>query len=274
MNLITRCLLTLFCASQAFAQWTETNGISYYPDSSLSNDYQRVRCKLDLRYPTKKAGFPTVVWFHGGGLSGGNKHWISFEDNGVAVATVNYRLHPRASHPAYLQDAAAAVAWVFQHIETFGGDPEKIFVAGHSAGGYLSAMISMDPRWLAPHGIPIQRIAGVIPVSGQVTTHFLVKKLRGDKGPQYRPLIDTFAPLYYASKDVPPICLILGDRKIEFPCRVEENELLAISLKRLGHPHVEFYEMGGLDHGTVVKGGMILLKQFVHRVLKRKTATK
>lgn len=245
--------------------------ISYYPEASITNEYQRSRCKLDIRYPEKK-GFATIVWFHGGGLSGGNKHWISLGDNSVAQVRVNYRLHPKGKHPDYLYDAGAAVAWTMKNIARYGGDPEKIFVSGHSAGGYLSAMIGMDPRWLACYGESNKKLAGIAPISGQMTTHFLVKKLRGDKGPQYRPLIDEYAPLYYAAKDVPPICLIMGDRRIEWPCRVEENELLAVSLRRLGHPHVEFYEMGGLNHGTIGEGGMILLRNFVRKYSAPKKA--
>ena len=137
---------------------------------------------------------------------------------------------------------------------------QQSFCPGHSAGGYLSAMIGMDARWLRPHGFSNLQLAGIAPISGQVTTHFHVKKLLGDSGPELRPLIDEFAPLYHSAGNLPPICLILGDRALEYKNRVEENALLAVSLKNLGHPHVEFYEMGGLDHGTVGEGGLIPLR--------------
>lgn len=128
-------------------------------------------------------------------------------------------------------------------------------------------MIGMDPRWLAAQGVSNLQLAGLVPISGQMTTHFHVKKLLGDTGPQYRPLIDGYAPMYYCSSNLPPICLILGDRNIEFKSRVEENEFMAISLKNCGHPHVEFYEMGGLDHGTVGEGGMVVMRKFIDSVL-------
>lgn len=149
-----------------------------------------------------------------------------------------------------------------------GGDSNKVFVAGHSAGGYLSAMIGMDPRWLDARGINHKTLAGIIPVSGQVTTHFHVKKLRGDTGPEFRPFIDEFAPLYHSASNLPPICLILGDRRLEYKNRVEENALLDASLRNLGHPHVEFYEMGGLTHGTVGRGGLIPLENFVKKLAR------
>jgi len=178
---------------------------------------------------------------------------------------VGYRLSPKVKHPGYLEDAAAATAWVLSNIAQYGGDSNKVFVSGHSAGGYLSAMIGMDARWLKPHGFSNLRLAGIAPISGQVTTHFHVKKLLGDSGPELRPLIDEFAPLYHSAGNLPPICLILGDRALEYKNRVEENALLAVSLKNLGHPHVEFYEMGGLDHGTVGEGGLIPLRNFIRR---------
>lgn len=259
-------------AAQAPVHCGQITNVAYYAPAELqqADEYQKTQCRLDLRYPTNRPGFATVVWFHGGGLTGGKRHFIELKRPEVAIAAVGYRLSPKVEHPGYLEDAAAATAWVIKNIAQYGGDSNKVFVAGHSAGGYLSAMIGMDPRWLAVRGVSNLQLAGLIPVSGQVTTHFHVKKLRGDTGPEYRPIIDEFAPLYHSASNLPPVCLILGDRNIEYKNRVEENALLAVSLKNLGHPHVEFYEMGGLNHGTVGEGGMILLRNFVERFSKAK----
>jgi len=244
--------------------------LSYLVEEALgaADDYRREQCRLDLRYPTNRTGFATLVWFHGGGLTGGKRHFVDLKNRDIAVAAVGYRLSPRAELPAFLEDAAAATAWVLRNIGRYGGDSNKVFVAGHSAGGYLTAMIGMDPRWLAAQGVSNLQIAGLIPVSAQVTTHFHVKKLLGDTGQQYRPLIDEYAPLYHCASNLPPICLITGDRAIEFKCRVEENELLAASLRALGHTKTEFHEMGGLDHGTVGEGGLIVLNAFINARLR------
>ncbi|MDD4870231.1 MAG: alpha/beta hydrolase [Kiritimatiellae bacterium] len=244
--------------------------ISYYDENDLASadDYQKEQCRLDLCYPTNKTGFATVVWFHGGGLTKGRRHFPALKAPEIAIAAVGYRLSPKGKLPSFIEDAAAATAWVIRNIGQYGGDSNKVFISGHSAGGYLTAMIGMDPKWLAACGISNQQLAGLIPVSAQVTTHFHVKKLRGDKGPEYRPIIDEYAPLYHSASNLPPICLILGDRKIEYKNRVEENELLAASLRNLGHPCVEFYEMGGLDHGTVGEGGMVVMRQFIRKILK------
>lgn len=257
-----------FVAGAATVQKTTSTvtNIAYYTENS-GDEYKDSQCRLDLRIPEGKTGFPTVIWLHGGGLTGGKRGFVGLGDE-IGVVAVGYRLSPKAEHPAYLEDAAAATAWVLGNIAAYGGDTNKVFLAGHSAGGYLAAMAGMDPRWLGAHGITNNLLAGIIPVSGQVTTHFHVKKLLGDTGPASRPLVDNLAPFYYCSKDLPPICLILGDRRIEYPCRVEENEFFAATLRAAGHGGVEFYEMGGLDHVTVVQGGAVVMRRFVQRICK------
>ncbi|WP_269525280.1 alpha/beta hydrolase [Coraliomargarita parva] len=234
-------------------------------------DYRYTQCQLDLYLPDAEPGFPTLIYFHGGGLVGGKRHFPDLKNKGIALVAVGYRLSPKADCPAFLEDAAAATAWTLDHIEGFGGDPAKVFISGHSAGGYLSAMVGMDPRWLAPFGHVPNDLAGLIPVSGQVSTHFTVKKLRGDTQSQYRVVVDEYAPLTYASADLPPICLIVGDREIEYKNRVEENDLLATSLRNLGHEQVEFHEMGGLNHGTVLKGAYIIIPDFIKRTVERQS---
>ncbi len=247
---------------------TESN-IAYYDAAALSraDAYQKEQTKLDVYYPKDAKGYATVVWFHGGGLTGGARNFPDLKEQGIALVAVSYRLAAKAQPAAILEDTAAAVAWVLKNIARYGGDPKHVFVGGHSAGAYLSSMIAMDPKWLGAHKVSNRSVAGVIAVSGQMTTHFTVKQLRGDKGPQLRPVIDEYAPLHHASKDLPPICLIVGGRDIEWKSRVEENELMAVTLRNLGHPLVEFYEMEGLDHGTVEQGAMIIAKGFVGRVL-------
>lgn len=181
---------------------------------------------------------------------------------------MGYRWSPQAQCPDFLKDAAAATAWTVNHIASYGGDPKKVFIGGHSAGGYLAAMVGMDPKWLAPCGLGPRSLAGILPVSAQVTTHFHVKKLRAIPGPALLPVIDNFAPLHNVSKDLPPMYLILGDRRIEFKCRVEANERLYATLRNLGHPDVEFHEIKDLDHGTVVHGAATVMPVFIERITK------
>lgn len=80
-----------------------------------------------------------------------------------------------------------------------------------------------------------------------------------------RPLITPEAPLYDCSSNLPPICIITGDRKIEWPCRVEENALMAASLRALKHPYIEFHELSGKNHGTVASGVDVIILKFISR---------
>jgi acetyl esterase/lipase len=201
---------------------TESNVI--YRSGEALTDYEKERCRLDVYHPTNAKGFATVVWFHGGGLTGGNRsvpHGL--QDQGIAVVAANYRLSPHVKSPAYIEDAAAAVAWTFRNIERFGGDPDKIYVSGHSAGGYLTSMVGLDKQWLAAHDIDANRIAGLIPYSGQCITHFTIRAERGISDKQ--PVIDELAPLFHVRKDAPPLLLITGDRELELIGRYEETAL-------------------------------------------------
>ena len=117
--------------------------------------------------------------------------------------------------------AAAAVAWTFRNMESFGGDPERVFVGGASAGGYLACMVTLDPRWLGAYQIDPNRIAGLISLSGQAITHFTVRAERGIPG--HQPLVDDLAPLFHVRSDAPPILLVTGDRELELLGRYEEN---------------------------------------------------
>ena len=240
--------------------------IPYYPEADRRADaYIRERCVLDLYVPTGEKGFPTVVWFHGGGLTGGNKSIPeALQNQGVAVVAVNYRLSPKVKAPVYIEDAAAAVAWVFTHITGYGGDSTRIFLSGHSAGGYLASMVGLDKSWLTPHGIDANAIAGLVPFSGHTITHFTIRQERGI--PDIRPVIDSLAPLYHVRADAPPLLLITGDRELELLGRYEENAYLMRMMKVAGHHQTRLLELDGYDHGMAEPAFPLLLNE-VKRVV-------
>ena len=191
--------------------YAEIRDISYRSGDQLS-DYTKERCRLDLVHPIGLKDFPTVVWFHGGGLKAGSRSVpTGLQKKGLAVVAVNYRLHPQVSAPTYIEDAAASVAWTLTHIAEYGGDPKRVFVSGHSAGGYLTSMIGYDKRWLVKHGVDADDLAGLIPYSGHTITHFTVRAERGIDGKQ--PIIDDLAPLFHVRKDAPPTLLVTGGMK-------------------------------------------------------------
>jgi len=250
--------LVLICTSFSFAKdgpaqttVTRVRDLAYKEGPALT-EYERSRCKLDLYLPEKGRNVPVLVWFHGGGLTEGSKDGQDmmgshFASRGIAVAMVNYRLSPMAKYPDYNRDAAAAVVWVSKHIAQYGGRPDALFVGGHSAGAYLTMIVGMDASYLkaaCPDGVPV---AGLIPLSGQMATHYTVRAERGDTGLGMR--VDEAAPLNHVHKGLPPIlniCAEGDDWK-----RLAENRLIQAYFKAEGIPDTELHLLPGRNHGTI-----------------------
>ena len=169
-------LLSVPVVASAQTLYKQVENISYITSDDTSA-YRRERCKLDIYYPVNThRPFKTVIWFHGGGLEGGQKELpANLKNKGFAVVGVNYRLFPRAKNPDYTNDAAAAVAWVFKHIAQYGGSASDIYVSGHSAGGYLTLMLCLDKSYLAQYGVDADSVAGYLPIGGQTATHFTIR---------------------------------------------------------------------------------------------------
>lgn len=248
-------------------------GINYRPTLAKTDVYAAEMCALDFYYPTEAKDFATVVWFHGGGLAGGNKELPeALKRQGIAVIGVQYRLSPKVKAPAYIEDAAAAVAWALTHVADHGGDPTKVFVAGHSAGAYLANMISLDKRWLAAEKVDANRLAGVISFSGHTITHYTVRQERGI--PDTQAVVDELAPLFHARADAPPMLLVTGDREKELLGRYEEVAYFARMMKLAGHKQTQLYELQGFDHGGMAEPAMPLLLKFVRDHARPQPTTK
>ena len=262
-------LLVLALVATTFAGWAQQkyerqNDIQYVTEG---NEYAMERCKLDIYYPTDLKDVPVVVWFHGGGIEGGNKHIDpELQEQGYVVIAVNYRLLPKATIDDAIDDAAASVAWAFNHCQEYGGDPNKIVLAGHSAGGYLLDMVGLEKKWLEKYGIDANRIAALVPFSGQCMTHYNVRKMQGIDPLQ--PTIDQYAPIAHIRPDAPPMVVISGDRELELFGRYEEQAYFWRMLKLLGHKDVTLYEMQGFDHGAMYKPAYHILKQHIKRLTK------
>lgn len=263
--------LTVSCLL-IYAQKTgyETKSSVQYYDAAInrSDNYISERCVLDIYYPTNSKGFPTVVWFHGGGLTGGKKEIpAALKEKGIGIVAVNYRLSPKVKVAQCIEDAAAAVSWTFNNIRNYGGDSTLIFISGHSAGGYLTCMVGLDKSWLQKHDIDANRIAGLIPLSAQTITHFSARKERGI--PETQPIIDRLAPLYHVRPDAPPLLLITGDRELEMLGRYEENAYLMRMMRVSGHKSTRLFELDGYGHGMTEPAFPLLINE-IQRITKER----
>lgn len=151
------------------------------------------------------------------------------------------------------------------YVAKYGGNPEKIFVSGHSAGGFLTSIIGLDKKYLQKYGIDADRIAGLIPYSGQVITHFSDRKSKGIG--ELTPYIDENAPLFHVRKDAPPYIIITGDAEQELFGRYEENLYMWRMMKLAGHPDVSIYKLDGYSHGDMAAPAHHILKSEISRIL-------
>jgi acetyl esterase/lipase len=225
-------------------------------DYIASAEYPEKKDRLDIYTPEKASGAPVIVSIHGGALRAGDKSAQTFVGQRFASAghvtvVVNHRLSPGVVHPAHIEDIAAAVAWVKRNIAKHGGDPQKIFVIGHSAGAYLAALLILDPRYLAAHEMAPGDIRGVVPVAG----FFYVD--RPGVAPD-RPK-DTWgadvnvwkaaSPATYIRRNVPPLLLLYADGDDEW--RRKQQDEFATALRERGDNDVEVRMIKGRTHNTV-----------------------
>jgi len=268
-------LLTLLAFCQVATAATK-NKETYVFEKDIQyktgDSYIAERCLLDVAYVQESGDpRPVVVWFHGGGLTKGSKNFPNgILNKGVVAVSVEYRFYPNAQVAEILDDCAAAVAWTFQNISKYGGDPSKIFLSGMSAGGYISAMLGMAEKYLGAYGLRPGNLAGIAPVSGQMITHFTHRKSQGLTYNQ--PRIDEMAPVFHVmTKDIPPVLLITGDRTMDMVGRFEENDYLAAMLVRNKHNDVEIREYQGYRHENIlVEACMPIIHKWIQKHITEK----
>lgn len=219
-------------------------------DVSYGNDFYQ---KLDIFLPQKNVpyGLPVLLFMHGGAWQHGHKEWMGFLAPAITAlpaiyVSVNYRLAPETKYPAPLDDCLDAVAWAYKNTHQFGGDPNRIFIGGHSAGGHYAALVALKPAELLKRGVPADAIKGCFPVSAPMelrTGKFeagsrrekIVRDLllRMEDGPDASPTTLTNGNrtpflITWGSKDVPGI---IADSKLmcsllkEQPGSCEELEM-------------------------------------------------
>lgn len=214
-----------------------------------------INCRLDLYLPEAANDYMTLIWFHGGSLKEGSRTKIDASaigngigSEGIAAVIVDYRLYPDAQFPDFLLDAAASVSWVLEHIEDYGGDPDKVFVGGHSAGGYITAMLAMDHSYLDSFSKNPGDVCGYIPVSGQMDCHTSVKEEWG-LDPE-ETIINRAAPLLYVSDPVPPMLFIYAEN--DSPGRGKINQRITSLLIKNQHEKISIAEIPDSNHSTII----------------------
>lgn len=156
-------LALLLLVSAAHAQNSKTN--VPYADPALD------RQVLDIYSPDNARDLPVVFWIHGGGWQAGDKTDVQikprvFAEQGFVFVSTNYRFWPKVEMGVLTRDVAKSLGWVYRNIAGYGGDPKRIFVMGHSAGGQLAALLCTDDRYLKAEGVPFDVLRGCVPVDG------------------------------------------------------------------------------------------------------------
>lgn len=203
-------------------------------DSVVYADATGLKLDIYRPRPAPDGAAPVVVFFYGGSWQRGSREQYRFvgsrlAENGVLAVVADYRTFPRAGFPAFMDDAAQAVAWAKANAARYGGDPARVFIAGHSAGAQIAGLLGTDGRYLQRAGTPLSGIAGVIGLSGPYD--FAITG-------QYRPI---FGPpsqypdaqaLNFVDGDEPPFLLVHGanDRVVE----ARDSELLDAKLRANG----------------------------------------
>jgi acetyl esterase/lipase len=165
--------------------------LAYVPASDSTFDTERHR--VDVYAPKDRSGAlrPVVVFFHGGSWASGNKNLYPYigrrlAKQGYVAVLANYRLAPTVQVPAMADDCARAVLWVEQHIQEFGGDPKRIYLMGHSAGGGLAALLATDDALFQRRGQPVNPVRGtLLDDPAGLTMDSYLQKMEYDNDEQY-----------------------------------------------------------------------------------------
>lgn len=221
----------------------------------------RSRQKLDVYVPNElKASAPVILFFYGGSWQSGDKSWYrafgeAFAGKGIVVAVADYRLYPEVLYPAFVEDGALALRFVRDRIAGYGGDPARLFIAGHSAGAYNAMMIVCDPRYLHELGGDLSWVRGLVGISGPY--NFL--PLKDDK------LIEIFGgdrrvetqPITYVDRAYPPMLLVTGsqDRTVSW----KNTKRMAAKLREFGTDVTEIV-YPGIGHIEIILSVARLLR--------------
>ena len=189
-----------------------TRGIEFDAEHHLS---------LDVYAPKDASLAPVVVFFYGGSWEDGKRRWYKYvgdtlASNGVITVIPDYRKFPDVRFPAFMHDAARAVAWARDHAHEFGGDPQRLFFMGHSAGGEIAALLAADNRYLDAVGMRPRDLAGMIGLAGAYAFLPFVDNEEKIFGNDATGRYDS-QPINFITGDEPPMLLLQGKDDDEVP---------------------------------------------------------
>jgi acetyl esterase/lipase len=170
--------------------------------------------KLDVYAPHAAQGAPVAVFFYGGSWEAGRRRWYRYvgealASKGIVAVIPDYRKFPDVRFPEFMADAANATKWTFAHATEFGGDAQRIFVAGHSAGGHIAALLACDKRYLAAAGLAPRNLAGMIGLAGAYAFLPYVEDEAEIFGDDAEGRYDS-QPINFVDGDEPPMLLLQG----------------------------------------------------------------
>lgn len=225
------------CSGQALVNaFTPGNGYQRHADIAYGGEPRQrldVYMPEDLSHPA-----PVVVYLYGGRWEEGDKNGYKFIGQaltsiGCVAVVADYRLYPQVKFPAFVEDGAAAVAWTHAHASDYGGDPDRLFVMGHSAGAHIAAMLTLDPEYLRQVGGSPDWLAGMIGLAGPYDFLPLeAEDLRDIFGPPER--FPESQPINFVSGDNPPMLLLAGTEDHTVYPRNSRN--LAAAVSQAGGP--------------------------------------
>lgn len=228
---------------------TLTPSSGYAFDSAVVYDPTH-RLTLDVYAPLEARGAPVVVFFYGGRWQDGTPADYRFvgqalASQGFVAVLPDYRHYPRVKFPGFVLDAAQAVRWTLRQVARYGGDPEQVFVMGHSSGAHLAAMVALNPEYL---GADRARLKGMIGLAGPYDfLPLTAPDLRDMFGPPEHFALSQ--PISYVDADAPPLLLLHGAN--DDTVGVHNTRNLAAAVNRAGgSAETVIYEK--LDHPWIV----------------------
>jgi acetyl esterase/lipase len=216
-------------------------------------DADKERHKLDVYCPKGQKDFPVVLFVHGGSWQWGNKYLFgyigdAFAKIGIGVVICNYRLSPANQHPAHIQDVAKAFAWMHENIGKYGGNTNRLFVCGHSAGGHLVSLLATDPEYLKVEKRSTSDIKGVISISGVYKIDANLRVFRGAFGKDEE-VCKKASPLTHVVGKHPPFLIAYADD--DFPTLDVLAKDMHAALKKVNSPS-ELLLCKRNDHFTII----------------------